>query len=100
MSTPRRGRTAHDVSLDAALETEVFYSGASYRISLDDGLKVIGSDGSSETVGQCAHSTSEGIRVQFTPGCETYFFARAERGNPFGHRDIAAAVIVAVLGGH
>jgi hypothetical protein len=100
MARARRGRTTHDISLAEALKVELMYDGTRYQISGDGGMKVTGSNGTEVTVGPWAKADSPSLRVQFTPGSETYFLACAERGHPFDERDIAAAVIVAAVAGH
>jgi hypothetical protein len=100
MPGARRSRTEHGISLEDALEVEVTFDDIRYRICVDDGMTVTGSNGTEARVGTWAKATSPILRVQFTPGCETYFSARAERGNPFDANDIAAAVVVAAIAGH
>jgi hypothetical protein len=51
-------------------------------------------------IGAYAEARQNALVVKLTPGCQTYYDARAYHGNPFTDCDLVAAAVVAAIAGH
>jgi hypothetical protein len=100
MNGSRRMPTPHLIAWPDVACTSVAYDGLSYAIDDERGLAVTNGAGERIEVGSYAKRQGDAVAIKLTPGCETYYEARAYHGDPFDDSDLVAAAIVAAVAGH
>jgi hypothetical protein len=97
----RRTAIPHDVPWAVVTRTSVQHEGAHYRLERDSDRLIVLNDAAERLdVGAYAEAQQNALVVKLTPGCQTYYDARAYHGNPFTDCDLVAAAVVAAIGGH